>query len=194
MARNGNTGSSSSSFFRNRKDERAYKDFTGGEFEFDAAVSAIAITAAAQAKTGTEGAAASAGAGDPGKQAKAKYRKGMAVFTYPKGGLMYEAAIGGQKFKFTANGGSAAFRCAVKEIMMNSKMMVSVAGLTVSLCLGLSACSNGEGPVKQNADGTTDVYFGPKPPKGMASNWIQDRAWKKLVHRSAPLQPATALV
>jgi lipid-binding SYLF domain-containing protein len=84
------------------EDERAYKDFTGGEFEFDAAVSAIAITAAAQAKTGTEGAAASAGTGDSGKQAKAKYRKGMAVFTYAKGGLMYEAAIGGQKFKFTA--------------------------------------------------------------------------------------------
>jgi hypothetical protein len=84
------------------QDERAYKDFTGGEFEFDAAVSAVAVTAAVQAKTGTEGAGASAGAGDSGKQAKAKYRKGMAVFTYAKGGLMYEAAIGGQKFKFTA--------------------------------------------------------------------------------------------
>ena len=85
------------------EDERAYKDFTGGEFEFDAAVSAIAITAGAQAKTGTEGASASTGTGDSGKQAKASYRKGMAVFTYAKGGLMYEAAIGGQKFKFTAN-------------------------------------------------------------------------------------------
>jgi lipid-binding SYLF domain-containing protein len=85
------------------EDERAYKDFTGGEFEFDAAVSAIAITASAQAKTGTEGAAASSGTGESGNQAKGDYRKGMAVFTYAKGGLMYEAAIGGQKFKFTAN-------------------------------------------------------------------------------------------
>jgi hypothetical protein len=29
--------------------------------------------------------------------------KGMAVFVHIKGGLMYEAAIGGQKFSFTAN-------------------------------------------------------------------------------------------
>jgi lipid-binding SYLF domain-containing protein len=84
-------------------DERAYKDFTSGEFEFDAAISAVAVTAAVQAKTGTEGAAASAGTGDSGKQATAKYRKGMAVFTYAKGGLMYEAAVGGQKFDFMAN-------------------------------------------------------------------------------------------
>ena len=85
------------------KDERAYKDFTSGEFEFDAAVSAIAITAGAQAKTGTEGTTASAGTGsDSGNQAKTSYRKGMAVFTYAKGGLMYEAAIGGQKFSFKA--------------------------------------------------------------------------------------------
>ncbi len=69
------------------EDERAYKDFTSGEFEFDAAVSAIAITASVQAKTGTEGAAASAGTGDSGKQAKSSYRKGMAIFTYAKGGF-----------------------------------------------------------------------------------------------------------
>ena len=85
------------------EDERAYKDFTSGNFEFDAAVSAVAITAGAQAKTSTEGSSASAGTGDAGKQAEANYRKGMLVFTYAKGGLMYEAAIGGQKFKFTAN-------------------------------------------------------------------------------------------
>jgi len=35
-------------------------------------------------------------------QAKTSYRKGMAVFKYAKGGLMYEAAIGGQKFSFKA--------------------------------------------------------------------------------------------
>ena len=27
--------------------------------------------------------------------------------------------------------------------------------------------------LKANADGTTDIYFGPKSPKGMESNWIQ---------------------
>jgi hypothetical protein len=31
---------------------------------------------------------------------KASYHKGMVVFVHAKGGLMYEATIGGQKFKF----------------------------------------------------------------------------------------------
>jgi len=83
------------------QDQRAYKDFTSGEFEFDATASAVAITAGAQAQTGTGGTSAGAGTGqDSGKQAEASYRKGMVVFTYTKGGLMYEAAIGGQKFSF----------------------------------------------------------------------------------------------
>jgi hypothetical protein len=29
------------------------------------------------------------------------YRKGMAVFTIARGGLMYEASLGGQKFSYT---------------------------------------------------------------------------------------------
>jgi lipid-binding SYLF domain-containing protein len=84
------------------QDKRAYDDFTSGNFEFDAAASAVAITAGAQAKAGTEGTAASSGAGGPGVHAQANYRKGMAVFVHTKGGLMYEAAIGGQKFSFQA--------------------------------------------------------------------------------------------
>ena len=85
------------------QDKRAYDDFTSGEFEFDATASAVAITAGAQAKAGTEGTTAGASAGPAtGKQAKASYTKGMAVFVHTKGGLMYEAAIGGQKFSFTA--------------------------------------------------------------------------------------------
>ena len=82
------------------QDKRAYDDFTSGNFEFDAAASAVAITAGAQAKVGSEGASASAGAGGPSVQAQAKYRKGMALFVHTKGGLMYEASIGGQKFSF----------------------------------------------------------------------------------------------
>ena len=30
------------------------------------------------------------------------WTKGMAVFTVAKGGLMYEATVGGQKFSYTA--------------------------------------------------------------------------------------------
>jgi len=86
------------------EDKRAYDEFTSGEFEFDATASAVAITAGVQAKAGTEGATAGASAGPAtGKQAQASYHKGMAVFVHTKGGLMYEAAIGGQKFSFKAN-------------------------------------------------------------------------------------------
>jgi len=85
------------------EDKRAYEEFISGEFEFDAAASAVAITAGAQAKAGTEGSTAGASAGPAtGKQAEAGYYKGMAVFVHTIGGLMYEAAIGGQKFKFEA--------------------------------------------------------------------------------------------
>jgi len=83
------------------KDKRAYDEFTSGNFEFDATASAVAITAGAQASAGTEGASAGASAGPAtGKQAKTSYHKGMVVFVHTKGGLMYEASIGGQKFTF----------------------------------------------------------------------------------------------
>jgi len=89
------------------EDKRAYDEFTSGQFEFDAAASAVAITAGAQAKVGTEGATAGASAGPAtGKQAKTSYHKGMAVFVHTKGGLMYEATIGGQKFSFKAKEGT----------------------------------------------------------------------------------------
>ena len=84
------------------QDKRAYKEFTSGNFEFDASASAVVITAGAQAKAGTEGATAGANVGESkGGQADISYTKGMAVFVHTKGGLMYEAAIGGQKFSFT---------------------------------------------------------------------------------------------
>ena len=81
-------------FFEN---EATYLNFTSGEFEFGAQASAVAITAGASASASTAG-GATAGAGS--SQAKLDYTGGMAVFTVAKGGLMYEAALGGQKFKF----------------------------------------------------------------------------------------------
>ncbi len=83
------------------QDERSYGEFTSGNFEFDASASAVAITAGVQAKAGTEGGTAGASAGPAtGGQGKTSYHKGMAVFVHAKGGLMYEASIGGQKFGF----------------------------------------------------------------------------------------------
>jgi lipid-binding SYLF domain-containing protein len=43
---------------------------------------------------------ASAVAAAEGAAAHAKYEHGVAVFTVAKGGLMYEASVGGQKFKY----------------------------------------------------------------------------------------------
>ena len=83
------------------EDKRAYDEFTSGSFEFDANVSAVAITAGAQAQAGSMGTTAGASAGPAtGAQAATSYNKGMAIFVHAKGGLMFEAAIGGQSFTF----------------------------------------------------------------------------------------------
>ena len=82
------------------EDKRAFTDFTSGNFEFSAQASAVAITASAQAATSTEGNRATSGAGGPGSATGGGYTKGMQVFTLAKGGLMYEAAIAGQKYSY----------------------------------------------------------------------------------------------
>ena len=58
----------------------ALESFKGGHFTMAAQVSAVAAA--------------------EGASANAKYSSGVAVFTVAKGGLMYEASIGGQKFSF----------------------------------------------------------------------------------------------
>ncbi len=64
-------------FFQNKRD---LDRFTDGNFEFGASASAALITEGANAST--------------------DYSDGVAVMTFSKGGLMYEASIGGQKFTF----------------------------------------------------------------------------------------------
>jgi lipid-binding SYLF domain-containing protein len=81
-------------------DKRALDEFTSGNFEFSAGVSAIAITSGASASTGTTGAGASASGGKKDATTAGQFYKGMAVFTIAKGGLMYEAAVAGQKFSY----------------------------------------------------------------------------------------------
>ncbi len=62
------------------QDKEALDRFMGNKFEFSAQASAVAVTA--------------------GASADANYKGGVMVFTMQKGGLMYEASIGGQKFKY----------------------------------------------------------------------------------------------
>ena len=82
------------------QDERALKEFTSGNFEFGADVSAVAITAAASGSVGTTGSTGSASGGSNNAATAGDYHKGMAVFTIAHGGAMVEAAVKGQKFSF----------------------------------------------------------------------------------------------
>jgi lipid-binding SYLF domain-containing protein len=84
------------------QDKRAFDEFTSGNFEFGAQAEAVAITAGAGAKTSTTGTSASASGGQhDATTASTGFYKGMATFSVAKGGLMYEASVGGQKFSYT---------------------------------------------------------------------------------------------
>ena len=63
------------------EDKETYSRFIESKYEFAAQASAIALSS--------------------GASVDAKYRGGVIVFTMAIGGLMYEASIGGQKFKVT---------------------------------------------------------------------------------------------
>ena len=90
-------------FFR---DERAFTDFTSGNFEFGAQASAVALTAGASAQTSTGGSGSASSGTDKrlNTVTEESYddRSGMAIFTIAKGGLIYEATLSGQKFKYEA--------------------------------------------------------------------------------------------
>jgi hypothetical protein len=40
--------------------------------------------------------------------------------------------------------------------------------------------NNTKSPLVYNDDGSTDLYFGPRPPRGKESNWIQTVSGKGL--------------
>jgi lipid-binding SYLF domain-containing protein len=84
------------------EDPRAFQEFTSGDFELAANVNAVAITAGAHGAAGTStGAHAGASGGkNDAVTAGAGYHNGLAVFTIAKGGLMYQATVGGQRFKY----------------------------------------------------------------------------------------------
>jgi len=85
------------------EDKRALDEFTSGNFEFGAQASAVALTAgvSAEATTGGGASATASGGKSDAAQVQGGYRKGMAIFTVAKGGAMYEATLGGQKFNYT---------------------------------------------------------------------------------------------
>jgi lipid-binding SYLF domain-containing protein len=86
------------------EDQRAFTEFTRGDFEFGADVNAVAITAAAGASAGTTGASANVSGGMRDARTAGKYYKGFVVFTIVKGGAMYQVTVAGQKFSYTPLG------------------------------------------------------------------------------------------
>jgi len=83
------------------EDRRALDEFISGNFEFGAQATAVALTAAAGAEAGGTGAGTNVSAGkNDADVASGGYKRGMAIFTIAKGGLMYEATLGGQKFSY----------------------------------------------------------------------------------------------
>ncbi len=93
----GGQGYSQIVFFQ---DQRAFDEFTTGKFEFGVQATAVAITAGASASANTSGSSTSASGGKHDASTAGSYNKGMATFIVAKGGLMYEASIGGQKFNY----------------------------------------------------------------------------------------------
>jgi Las17-binding protein actin regulator len=88
-------------FFR---DKRALEQFESGSFEFSAGASAVAVTAAVNASAATNGTQHGAQVYDRDAKVDGNWNDGMAVFSVAKGGLMYSAAIAGQKFTFRERG------------------------------------------------------------------------------------------
>jgi lipid-binding SYLF domain-containing protein len=84
------------------ENQGAFDNFTSGNFEFGAGASAVAVTAGVDASARTTGSSASASGSRKNAAAAGQYHDGMATFTMVKGGLMYEAAIAGQKFSYAA--------------------------------------------------------------------------------------------
>ena len=82
------------------EDKSTFDAFKSGHFTFGAQANAVAITAGANAQTTTGGTGAGASATPEHATTAGAYQQGMAVFTVAKGGLMYEASIGGQRFSY----------------------------------------------------------------------------------------------
>jgi len=76
--------------------------FESGKFALGAQAGAVAVTASASASASTAGTGASASGTSDNATTAGGYQDGIAVFTIAKGGLMYEAAVAGQKFSYEA--------------------------------------------------------------------------------------------
>lgn len=84
------------------EDERALDEFRSGSFAFGADAGVVVITAGADATSGTSGNETGASGGMKDAVTHGNFYKGMAVFTIPKGGLMGQVSLEGEKFTYKA--------------------------------------------------------------------------------------------
>jgi lipid-binding SYLF domain-containing protein len=83
------------------KDKGALDEFESGTFSFGADASVVVVTAGANASTSTDGSNAGASGGMRDAVMRGEFYRGMAVFTIPKGGLMGQASVEGEKFSYS---------------------------------------------------------------------------------------------
>jgi hypothetical protein len=62
----------------------------------------VAITAGASATASTGGSSAGVSGGQRDANTVGDFQRGLATFTVARGGLMYEASVGGAKFSYDA--------------------------------------------------------------------------------------------
>jgi lipid-binding SYLF domain-containing protein len=83
------------------EDQRALDEFKSGSFAFGADASVVVITAGASATASTDGSESGASGGMRDAVTHGHFYKGMAVFTIPKGGLMGQVSVEGEKFAYS---------------------------------------------------------------------------------------------
>lgn len=120
------------------------------------------------------------------------------------GGSQYAAAAkdsegrwldGGKEYKLTLPKGIPAqsfWSVTVYDTQARSLLQTDQRFPAIGAGSGYPAKAEGQAEVQHNADGSVDVYFGPKPPPGKASNWVQTvpgRGWFTILRLYSPLEP-----
>jgi hypothetical protein len=80
----------------------------------------------------------------------------------------------------------------VYDSQTRSLLQTDYAYPTIGAGAGFPKDGSPNGAVQQNADGSTDIYFGPKAPEGKKANWVQTvpgRGWFSVFRVYSPLEP-----
>ena len=87
-------------FFETKLD---FDRFTAGDFQLEGTAEATAVTLNASASAGADASTASASTTRNNAATGGTYKKGVAIFTITRGGLLAGVSVGGQKIKYKPN-------------------------------------------------------------------------------------------